>query len=682
MGDGLGQFIGSWSNPSSLDSYSIRLDHSLGQRLRLFFRFSDTPSSLTSRIGGSVADPAVVFFQQETLRTYTVGTTSIISQHLSNEFRLNFSTFDGDLSSRITNFGGSSAVDFAQLHGLSNSISDISAAFIFNEFVDVDQLRRQGSQRQWNITDAMSIGFGAHQMKFGVDYRRLTPVQTPSTPLVQYLYFSQASVNANSADFASVTSTAPAYPHFLNFSAFVQDEWRAKPRWSFSLGVRWDVNPAPGARAGNLPYTVHGDIGNPGSLVVAPQGTSLWHTSLYNFAPRIGTAYVVRNVPGAETVVRVGAGVFFDTGQQLGTLGYAFGPGFSASDSFCPSGCSGTAVFPLAPAQLSPPIVNPPVGPGLTVIGFAPHMQLPFTWQWNASVEQAIGKSQALTVSYVGANGRGLLREKEYILGAANPNIGTLLFIDNGLTSDYSALQAQLQRRMSHGLQALASYTWSHSIDYGSRNRGLPSVRGNSDFDVRHNFAAAFSYDTPTVFQNGFARAVFGHWGFDDRLSARTGFPVILNGSALRDPVTLGVFFAGLDVVSNQPLYVYGSQYPGGRSINPAAFARPPAGQIGDAPRNFARGFGAWQMDFAVRREFPIHENLRLQFRAEAFNIFNHPNFGVIDPTCGGSPGVPGCTNPTFGQATSTLARSLGGLSPLYQMGGARSMQFALKLTY
>ena len=85
------------------------------------------------------------------------------------------------------------------------------------------------------------------------------------------------------------------------------------------------------------------------------------------------------------------------------------------------------------------------------------------------------------------------------------------------------------------------------------------------------------------------------------------------------------------------------------------------------------RGFGAWQMDMAVRRDFPIYENLKLQFRAEAFNIFNHPSFGSIDPHFG---------SPTFGQATATLANSLGVLSPLYQMGGPRSMQFALKLVF
>ena len=121
----------------------------------------------------------------------------------------------------------------------------------------------------------------------------------------------------------------------------------------------------------------------------------------------------------------------------------------------------------------------------------------------------------------------------------------------------------------------------------------------------------------------------------------------------------------------------FGAPCPGGRAINPNAFALPPSDRFGDAPRNFTRGFGAWQLDLAVRREFPIRDRLKLQFRAEGFNIFNHPNFGTINPSyC--SPG-PFCT---FGQATSTLAQSLGVLSPLYQMGGPRSMQFELKLMF
>jgi hypothetical protein len=279
---------------------------------------------------------------------------------------------------------------------------------------------------------------------------------------------------------------------------------------------------------------------------------------------------------------------------------------------------------------------------------------------------------------------------------SVNPNFGAITFVRNGLTSDYDALQIQFRRRLAYGLQALASYTWSHCLDFGSENSSLPYQRGNCDFDVRNNFSSAISYDLPSGFHSIFARTLLQHWGVDDRFSARTGFPVFLQGISVVDPATSQEYYSGLNIVPTQPLYIYGSECaavydngmgcPGGRAINPNAFSLPtgctesscpPGTAVGNAPRNFTRGFGVWQMDLAVRREFPIYERLKLQFRAEAFNLFNHPNFGTINPTyC--APG-PGCT---FGQATASLANSLGGLSSLYQMGGSRSVQFALKLIF
>ena len=310
-------------------------------------------------------------------------------------------------------------------------------------------------------------------------------------------------------------------------------------------------------------------------------------------------------------------------------------------------------------------------------------------------MQQSLGTSQALTVSYVGAAGRRLLEQAQADVGAFNPNFGDVTFTRNGLSSDYDALQLQFQRRLTRGLQALASYTFGHSIDYGSQNETLPYTRGNSDFDIRHSFSAAFSYDLPSYSSSRLGRALFSHWGFDDRFTARTGFPVTLNGNEVANPVTGQLFNGGLDLVPGEPFYVYGAACaavydnglgcPGGRAINPGAFNPPSGTDVGNAPRNFVRGFGAWQMDIALRREFPIYERLNLQFRAEAFNVFNHPNFGAISasPYCSPDPASPnfspGCN---FGQATGTLATSLGGLSSLYQLGGPRSLQLALRFTF
>jgi hypothetical protein len=465
-------------------------------------------------------------------------------------------------------------------------------------------------------------------------------------------------------------------PIYQNFSAFVQDEWRFAPRWSLSMGLRWDVNPAPSTADANTPYAVLGNINNPSSLKLAPRGTSLWRTGWHNFAPRLGAAYTLGNRPGRETVLRGGVGLFFDTGQQLGSVGY-FGPGVSGQDQF-----SGTS-FPTA--GVVPTIISMPVAPYPTVYGSPQDLALPLTLQWNVAVQQALGKGQVLTATYVGANGRRLLEQRVFSVAQENPNFTNVALYQNGLTSDYSALQVQYQRRLSHGVQTLASYTWSHSIDYGSENGFYRYTRGNSEFDVRHNLSAAVSYDLPSSHGNRFVDAILNTWGLDGRFMARTGFPITLNGPFIINPLNGEHLPSGLDIVPGEPLYVYGRQYPGGRAVNGDAFRLPsgcssfscPTFVTGDAPRNLARGFGAWQLDLAVRRDFPIHENLKLEFRAEAFNIFNHPNFGSINPNyCSPSPGC------TFGQAQATLANSLGVLSPIYQMGGARSMQFALKVNF
>src|SRR5207245_11108275 len=128
-----------------------------------------------------------------------------------------------------------------------------------------------------------------------------------------------------------------------------------------------------------------------------------------------------------------------------------------------------------------------------------------------------------------------------------NPNAGQCEIVRNGLRSDYDSLLTQFQRRLSRVLTALASYTWSHCLDYGSQNYFLGSQRGNCDFDVRHNVSVAFSYDLPNVGHNGFVNTVLHHWGLDGRLMARSAFPVTLQGNPTFDPVTNQQLYGGLD---------------------------------------------------------------------------------------------------------------------------------------
>jgi hypothetical protein len=315
-----------------------------------------------------------------------------------------------------------------------------------------------------------------------------------------------------------------------------------------------------------------------------------------------------------------------------------------------------------------------------------PHLTVPRSYQWNVALEQSIGTGQSLSATYLGAIGRDLLRTTQ--LFNVNPNFLSVGIVDNTATSDYHALQLKFQQRLSRGLQSLASYTFSHSIDIASTdaatNLNTPSVtatpnidRGNSNFDIRHSFTAGVTYDLPAPHSHKFVDTILGGWSADGFFLARSAPPVNITGATF--------FAAGITLASRPnvnagvPLELFGSQFPGGKIFNRAAFTAVPAGQQGNFGRNALRGFGAWQADVALQRKFHLMENVNLRFRAEFFNIFNHPNFGNPNNLL---------TSPLFGFSIQTLANSLGsggangGFSSLYQIGGPRSIQLALKLQF
>jgi hypothetical protein len=435
-----------------------------------------------------------------------------------------------------------------------------------------------------------------------------------------------------------------------------------------------DIDPPPGEQNGNDAYTLLGSVGSPASLTLAPRGTPLWKTTYYNFAPRLGVAWTAHDTQGWETILRAGGGVFFDTNNEIATQGFN-NIGFRA--------ISFTTGAPLAvtSAQLAFPISTSLPCSTCVVNAFPEHLQLPYTLEWNVFMDQALRSSQLLTISYVGSNGRRLTEQQVLSLSAVNPNFSVVFYYPGSLTSSYQALETKFQRRASQGLNLLLSYTWSHSIDFGSNNSALPLTRGNSDFDVRQNLQAGLSWDLPGRKAGSAFTSLSNDWGIDLRGLARTGFPITLGGNTLINPATGSEFVNNVNLIPGRPLYLYGAKYPGGRALNggplttptTAAIVLPTGTDPGNAPRNFARGFGESQLNLAVRKDFRFHEPVRLQFRAESFNILNHPNFGNVDSTL---------TDATFGQATKMLNQSLGTVSAQYQQGGSRSMQFALKVLF
>jgi hypothetical protein len=700
---GVAQFNASYSNPATLDAYSLRLDHKVNDKWNLFGRYDYSPSKLTQR-GLPSAALSTILIGSSTTQTATLGAVWAISSVVANDFRFNYSNTRTSASNPLDTFGGATplgSLPFTSPYTAGNSNFSYEVDTLGNFPIISTGAAGDNRQRQFNLVDSVSLQRGSHSLKFGVDYRRLSPRSDPQVYGQSAEFADMPSAAIGSLELELLTAQRPATFLFRNLGSFAQDTWRVTPHLTITYGLRWDVDFVPSALSGPDFNAVTGfDLANLANLALLPSRTAPYKTKWGNLASRIGLAYAISRNERWQTVLRGGFGVFYDlASSQIGSiLGQAAYP-FEAY-SF-PSGS-----FPLASAS-PPPILPPDASNMQTLSACDPNLRLPYTLQWNVAVEQALGKQQTLSGSYVGASGRRLLQTAFVI--APNNNLTNADLITNTASSDYNALQLQFQRRLSGGLQALASYSWSHSLDTGSAGSNgnfsnLLSVlnsnvnRGPSAFDVRNSFSAALTYDMPTPKENAFAKQILRGWSTENIIQTQSARPVDVYYSYL-GRLTNGFFTNPRpDVVAGEPFYLYGPQYPGGKAFNPAAFTAPPLAPTGcdpasppcyparqgDLPRNALRAFGSAQWDFAIHREFVIHESVKLQFRSEMFNVLNHPNFG---PPVGDLQS-PSAINPQFGLSPQLLGQSLsgtrggGGLDPLYQLGGPRSIQFALKLVF
>ena len=291
-------------------------------------------------------------------------------------------------------------------------------------------------------------------MKFGLDYRRLRPEYVPVGNELVYIFVSLPNVLANTLPEAAIISRTASTLVFSNWSLFAQDTWKATRTLTITYGLRWEYDGAPSSPNGTLPFTVT-QVNNLATTTLAPPGTPLWTAQKDDFAPRLGVAWQ----PLANLVFRAGAGIFYD----LGYSGVANGTGrfpFSRQNLVL------NASYPLSAAAATPPpfTTTPPVS-YLSVVD--PNHVLPRTYEWNAAVERNFGRADILSVTYLGAAGRKLMRTDNY--DAPNPNFtGEFTVMKNEADSSYNALQVQYRHRLAHGLQTLLSYTWAHAIDDAS----------------------------------------------------------------------------------------------------------------------------------------------------------------------------------------------------------------------
>jgi hypothetical protein len=694
---GVAEFNASYSNPASLDAYSLRTDYRLNDRWTLFGRYNYSPSEFVARGGSTQASPlSDVQPTQITTETATFGATWAISPVGTNDLRFNYSRTSAHSNYYLDDFGGAIPLTTFPFPSGYTSQNSLFTLYILNlqgsTFLPVGPYS-DNIQRQVNVVDTLAWQRGSHSLKFGVDFRRLHPTSDPRTYQQQAFFSTVANAAQGQARTGRVSSYNEADLLFRNLGLFAQDTWRTLPRLTITYGLRWDIDFSPASSSGpNMAAVTGYNLTDFSNLAVAPTGTEAFRTTYNDFAPRLGLAYQLSPRTDWQTVLRGGFGVFYDlASSEAGNLLGIAAPPFSNYNLFR------NVPFPFTNAQIAP-VSIPATGTLSNLFSFNPDLKLPYTLEWNVALEQSLGQNQSVSATYIGARGSRLLQTTQIVNPPSNPGLSGF-FIDNTSSSNYNALQLQFRRRLNRGLQVLASYTYAHSIDtasagsYGTgSNSGLPGSgnvnRGSSDFDIRHSVSLGLTYDVPAPKKSVLAKAIFGGWSTENLLLVRSAPPVDLideNYFAFDGGVIANV---RPDVVLGQAIYLYGPQYPGGKAFNPEAFTDPPADvatgnplRQGTLGRNALRGFGATQWDFAVHRDFPIHESMKLQFRAEMFNVLNHPNFGPPNNEFG----IGG-----FGIAAQTLSQSLsavgsagaGGFNALYQVGGPRSVQLALKLLF
>jgi hypothetical protein len=627
-GEGLSEFAATFANPAREDFASVRLDHVANEKTNLAFRYNFADSDAATRGAGGFSLNTTNRIRVRT-QTFTASLSRTLSSTTMVELRGNYSRSRAAGSYFLDEFGGASLpADFA---------TDGSFAFDLNARGSnlISATEVANVQRQFNLGATSTMLFGSHDLQFGADYRRLSPILASrrSEESVLFNGVTQALTGVPTR-VNHLAYLSPTTPVFHNLSLYAQDEWKKTPRLKLTYGVRWELDPAPES---------------PGSEA------RLWETTYANFAPRFSFAYELSQRQNAELVLRGGIGIHYGLPQEF------------AADAFVDS-------LPFIDGSSIGSSSLLPAAGGLPVLTFNPHLRHPYVLNWNVSLQRSLGSSQNVTAGYVASIGRRLLSTQTFF--DTDPQQSFLRSVSNRAKSDYRALQLQFDRRLADGLEVTAAYTWSRSRDNAIRDSACSVLLasenpaddfGASDFDVRHTFNGLVSYELPAPAGRG--NRLLRNWAIESFFNTRSAKPVNVLYSF---PTSLGFAFVRPNVAAGEPLYLFDPTLPGGWRINPNAFLIPSEFKQGDLGRNSLRGFPFYQIDLGLRRSFSLSESTSLQFRADAFNVLNHPTFE--DPL-----GSALHLGSSFGESTALAGR---GFDSFYTFGGARTLRFSMKLSF
>lgn len=526
----------------------------------------------------------------------------------------------------------------------------------------------------FSYIDTVTKIVGRHNLKFGIDIRRIRLNNSGNAIRDSTIvYASPENLISNQADEIDVLEGEAIRGNRRTFySGFVQDDFKVGPTFTLNLGLRYEF------------YSVAHEILDRASVVdiqgcggYCPKGTPFYNPNYRDFGPRVGAAWTP-SIFGGKTVIRTGFGIYYGANQN---------------DDFSDPLESSVPRYKITSSDI--PAIGYPITPFITpeFALFAPKAidrnRKDLSYQnWDFLVEQQLPSQFVARAGYVGSIGRHLFtRYQVNLLDQATGQRPLSQFSQFGLKANdgnnsFNALQLSLERRFSNGFLWQTQYMWSHGITDASIGAGESVAfqnqscrrcdRSSSPYDVRHTSTTNAIYQLPFgpgrryLSSPGMISAILGGWEVSGLATASTGLPVDITINRSASQLPDGNRSAQRpDLVPGVPIYAAHQTID--NWFNPAAFQAPAMGTWGNLGRFAARGPGFYEIDTALQKQFAITERFALRFRAEAFNLFNHPIYDL--PSGNLSSG-------SFGQITSVLNTGAVGT------GTPRRIQFGVRLAF
>jgi hypothetical protein len=506
----------------------------------------------------------------------------------------------------------------------------------------------------FSYIDNLTLVRGRHTLKFGANIMRVRLNNSGNTLTTASISYASADdFVANKATSASYLQGEGVVGNRRTFlQGYAQDEFKVTPQLTLNIGLRYEF------------YTVSHEILNRSAVLdiagcggFCPKGTPYYDANPYDFGPRIGVAWAPAMFHG-KTTIRSGFGIFYGGNQNddFSDPAESAVPRYSLSSSDFPA-----LAYPLV-AFLDPK--NQLYSPK----ALDRHRKDLSYNNWDFVIQQQLPKDFVAQVSYIGGEGHHLF--SKYTVNLIDPatgkrplpGFGSFGFKTNDGNNNFNTLQASIERRFVRGLLYQMNYMWSHGIGDASIGSGESIAfqnmscracdRSSTSIDVRHVMTMNGVYHLPFAARNRF----LGGWELAGIVGARTGLPVNITASRTAAQLPDGNTSSQRpDLGPGVPIYAANQSIT--NWFNAAAFAAPANGTWGNLGRYIANGPGTYEIDSSLQKRFRVTERLNLNFRAAAFNLFNHPQYKIPSSSVGSVSGNPPVIKPTasFGRITGIL---------------------------